>query len=191
MLLNVAFSELKMKKGKVVLTNRGSIVEILEQIKDKNEKVIIFVTVRLAQDLLRESLEDYFGVSIGIINGDNNSQDKLTQTLNDFKNKAGFGIIILSTLAAGVGLTITEANHVIHYERWWNASKEDQASDRVYRIGQEKEVFVYYINLVSKKMTTFDRALHELIQKKREMSGFLKPVGDISDQEMLDRLGFK
>ena len=50
--------------------------------------------------------------------------------------------------AAGVGLTITSAHHVVHYTRWWNPAVENQATDRAYRIGQEKEVFVYQIILV-------------------------------------------
>ena len=56
------------------------------------------------------------------------------QAVDQFQAASGFNAIIMSPLSAGVGLNITEANHVIHYSRWWNPAKEDQASDRVYRI---------------------------------------------------------
>ena len=76
----------------------------------------------------------------------------------------------MSPLAAGVGLNIPGANHVIHYSRHWNPAKEDQATDRVYRIGQEKEVFVYYPMAVTEKFKSFDLILDELLTKKK--SGF-------------------
>ena len=90
------------------------------------------------QILLKSTLSKKFGLNVHVVNGDNNKSSTLKNMLDDFKSKDGFNIIILSTLAAGVGLTLNEANHVIHYERHWNPAKEDQASDRVYRIGQEK-----------------------------------------------------
>ena len=90
----------------------------------------------------RNDLSKKYGLNVHIVNGENNKSDSLKKMLDDFRSKDGFNIIILSTLAAGVGLTLNEANHVIHYERHWNPAKEDQASDRVYRIGQTKDVFI-------------------------------------------------
>ena len=61
-----------------------------------------------------------------------------------FQQGEGFDVMILSPRAGGVGLTLTAANHVIHLSRWWNPAVEDQATDRIYRIGQTRPVHVYY-----------------------------------------------
>ena len=170
------------------------LVVLLDEIKSKNEKVIIFVINRLIQDLLRCELQMHFNLAkIGLINGDNNSQSKVKSILDDFKMHDGFGILLLSPLAAGVGLTIVEANHVIHYQRWWNASKEDQASDRAYRIGQTKDVEIHHIIGKSLQLSkpTFDEALHELITLKRRQAGFIVPSTNIKDGELGEKIGEK
>lgn len=161
------------------------LLNLLNEIKEKQEKVIIFVINRIGQDMLRYGIGEFFGINVDIINGSNNDQASVKRKLDVFTKQDGFGVIILSPLAAGVGLTITEANHVIHYERWWNASKEDQASDRVYRIGQNKNVFIHHIigKLPSGKKS-IDEAIHELITQKRETAGFLIPPKSISESEM-------
>ena len=88
----------------------------------------------------------FFGMSIAVINGETGVETKVGSRqglLDDFQEKKGFNIIILSTTAMGFGVNIQQANHVIHFTRAWNPAKEDQATDRAYRIGQEKEVTVY------------------------------------------------
>ena len=72
----------------------------------------------------------------------------------------------MSPLAAGVGLTVVGANNVIHLERHWNPAKEAQASDRVYRIGQKKDVNIYIPILDHPERLSFDRNLHELLKHK-------------------------
>jgi hypothetical protein len=84
----------------------------------------------------------------------------------------GFDVIILSPRAGGVGLTLTAANHVIHLSRWWNPAVEDQCTDRVYRIGQERDVHVYYLQAIHPEFgeQSFDRRLHNLLERKRALS---------------------
>jgi hypothetical protein len=86
--------------------------------------------------------------------------------------RRGFDIMILSPKAGGVGLTLTAANHVIHLSRWWNPAVEDQSTDRVYRIGQRKDVHVHYLQATLKSAPgdSFDERLHVLLQKKRALS---------------------
>ena len=91
--------------------------------------------------------------------------------LNRFKQTEGFNVIIMSPIAAGVGLTITEANHVIHFSRHWNPAKEDQATDRVYRIGQDKPVYVYFLIGQIKGIKTFDEKLDNLLSVKQSVKG--------------------
>jgi SNF2 family DNA or RNA helicase len=80
--------------------------------------------------------------------------------------------MILSPRAGGVGLTLTAANHVIHLSRWWNPAVEDQCTDRVYRIGQERDVHVYYLQAIHPVFgeQSFDRRLHDLLERKRALS---------------------
>lgn len=81
--------------------------------------------------------------------------------------------MLLSPKAAGVGLTITSANHVIHYTRWWNPAVENQATDRAYRIGQEKNVSVYQIITTDKQNFpggTVEELMHELLLSKRDLA---------------------
>ena len=84
------------------------------------------------------SLDVYNGTSVSAAAA-NNRQN----VIKAFSGHPGFGVIILSPLAVGFGVNIQAANHVIHYLRHWNPAKEDQATDRAYRIGQSKDVYVY------------------------------------------------
>jgi hypothetical protein len=98
--------------------------------------------------------------------------------------------MILSPKAGGVGLTLTAANHVIHLSRWWNPAVEDQATDRVFRIGQTKDVYVYLPQSVHPDPaigpTSFDLRLDALMTRKRELSrGLLLPGEDESDIDAL------
>lgn len=152
-------------------------IEILDMIKSRGEKAIIFAESRKTQQLLKKVLYELFALNVSIINGATpvkkakNAFNESRQTaLNHFQKKEGFNIIIMSPLAAGFGLNITEANHVIHYSRLWNPAKEDQATDRVYRIGQKKDVFVYYPMAVAQQFDTFDVILHNLLERKRELA---------------------
>ncbi len=155
-----------------------STMEILEKIRNKNEKVIIFTEKREVQRMLQTVIKHFFRITPKIINGDTPSsslsagKSKLSrqQTIDEFKSKEGFNVVIMSQIAAGVGLNVTAANHVIHFSRHWNPAKEEQATDRVYRIGQNKEVFVYYPMAILPQIKTFDIVLNELLQKKHKLS---------------------
>jgi len=165
------------------------LLNLLDEIKKKNEKVIIFVISKSMQLLLQYTLRTPLGLGeISVINGDNNKSNSMHTKLENFKKKNGFNLIILSPLAAGVGLTINEANHVIHLERHWNPAKEDQASDRVYRIGQTKDVYIHHI--ISKlpeemQKRSFDEGLNQLIMNKKTLSNdTLIPTNAVSEKDL-------
>lgn len=169
-------------------------IDLLDKIKERDEKVIIFAERKGTQRMLQRICREYYGFSPSIINGDTPTSDsgkqksKLSRqkTINYFHSIVGFNIIIMSPISAGVGLNVIGANHIIHYSRHWNPAKEEQATDRAYRIGQEKEVFVYYpmavfpnekVNDKGEKVKSFDEVLHELLsQKKRIASNALFPT---------------
>lgn len=143
-------------------------VNILENIRALNEKVVIFTKYKKMQYILRTVIYDKFGIWSNIINGDVN-RNRL-DLIRDFEDRDGFNVIILSPRAAGVGLNIIGANHVIHYTREWNPAVENQATDRVYRIGQQKDVKVYYPICVSSKGITVEQKLNDLLQNKKKLA---------------------
>jgi len=164
------------------------LISLLNSIEQKQEKVLIFVIRHIMQTFLQSALEKQYGINVEIINGKNNNQNIVDRKLESFEKKDGFNILILSPLAAGVGLTITAANHVVHLERHWNPAKEDQASDRVYRIGQKKDVHIYHlVHSADENIKTFDQGLNELINKKKSLSdGTLIPTPSVKDSEIIE-----
>lgn len=173
------------------------LIELLTKIRDKREKVLIFAQSIALQSILAEILGQNFKLDIEIINGSSiSSGDTMRKhrerAINDFESKEGFNILILSAMVAGVGLTITGANHVIHYERWWNPAKESQATDRAYRIGQKKDVYVYYLIATdpANEIITFDQKIDQLLAEKKELAkDFLVPrESEISENEVAQSL---
>jgi SNF2 family DNA or RNA helicase len=160
----------------------------LEQIRRSRERAIIFCEFRAIQRLLRHYIEEVFDYTPDIINGDSSPsaghQRSRQKRINDFQAQPGFGAIILSPLAVGFGLNIQAANHVIHYTRTWNPAKEDQATDRAYRIGQTRDVHVYYPVVRANDFVTFDEKLDRLLERKRELArDMLNGAGDVSPND--------
>ena len=157
-------------------------VNILRDIRAANEKALVFTLWTRMQDLLVEVFKRQFGLpTVRVINGDPKQRRHAHKYIEEFSAEPGFAVLVLSPLAAGTGLTITAANHVIHYGRWWNPAKEDQATDRAYRIGQTRPVRVHYpvLHHPGKADVGFDVKLHELVEGKRGMArDFLAPQAD-------------
>ena len=170
---------------------RGTI-NILSEIKERKEKVIIFSEFRKLQYMLKNILKDYFSLSeIFIINGLTATQqtsykESRQSIINKFSQLQDFQIIIMSPIAAGVGLNITTANNVIHYTRHWNPAKESQATDRVYRIGQNKQVNIYYPMSILPDYKSFDLILDELLSKKIQLSDYTMFPTPISEVKLDD-----
>ena len=93
--------------------------------------------------------------------------------IETFQRADGFRICILSPLVAGVGLTITATNHVIHLERHWNPAKEAQATDRVYRICQTRDVLVHVPILLHPERAAYDVNLDKLLRSKMRLQDAL------------------
>ena len=151
----------------------SSLLTVLDEIKAKNEKCIIFTINKKLQAFLAVALSSLYKMpAVFIINGDAKAVAKRSSTptrksmIAEFESKDGFNIIIMSPVAAGVGLTVVGANNVIHLERHWNPAKEAQATDRVYRIGQHRAVNVFIPLLHHPKHQSFDVNLHQLLSKK-------------------------
>ncbi|MCG3872811.1 DEAD/DEAH box helicase [Psychrobacter sp. Ps7] len=168
------------------------LINTLETIKQKNEKVIIFTEFRAIQVFLKRLLLERFGLNVTTVNGDSNTNSRVGLTrqgiIDKFQETNGFNVIILSTVAVGFGVNIQKANHVIHYTRSWNPAKEDQATDRAYRIGQDKEVYVYYPSISADDFETFEIKLDKLLSSKRSLADdMLKPNVELT-QELIQSI---
>lgn len=172
--------------------------EILESIKQKEEKVIVFTDRKEMQRMLQQTIYYKYGFSPRIINGDTSTSPSLRgsklsrqQTIDAFQKKEGFNVIIMSPLAAGMGLNVVGANHVIHYSRHWNPAKEMQATDRVYRIGQNKDVYVHYPMAIADDFETFDIVLDKLLSVKTKLADstlFPTEMIEVERQVLYDNL---
>lgn len=153
-------------------------IKFLDEIKKKEEKVIIFVERKETQKMLQKLCLKRYGIIAKIINGDTPSivkrnmpnKQSRQSSIDEFQAVDGFNVIIMSPVAAGMGLNVTAANHVIHYSRHWNPAKENQATDRAYRIGQTKDVFVYYPMAVRSDIKSFDETLDDLLSRKTSLA---------------------
>jgi hypothetical protein len=161
----------------------SQVLTILKEIAGKSEKALIFVEDLAMQETLAGLLQKHFALKTAPlrINGSVAGQ-KRQEIVDNFElNKNSFDVLILSPKAGGVGLTITSANHVIHLSRWWNPAVEDQATDRVFRIGQTRNVHVYLPMAVHPdpdiRSSSFDLRLDALIDRKRNLTRdlFLPP----------------
>lgn len=173
------------------------LIGILDEVQGKSEKVLIFTEFLELQRLLQHYLTQRYKFGSGyprIINGSvkvaSGSSESRQGYIDEFQGRSGFNILILSPLAAGFGLNIQAANHVIHYTRPWNPAKEDQASDRAYRIGQTKDVFVYYPTVYGDDFLSFEAKLDDLLRDKRKLaSDMLNGTVEVKPQEFADILG--
>ena len=116
--------------------------EICETIHDKREKVLVFTQFREMTEPLKVFLESIFGREGLVLHG-STPVGKRKEIVEQFQGWQYIPFIVLSLKAGGVGLNLTEANHVIHFDRWWNPAVENQATDRAFRIGQKRNVVVH------------------------------------------------
>lgn len=153
-----------------------SVIAILREIQRRGEKVLVFAETKAVQAYVCALVTTLFKVPVDTINGDTKAvatkQESLTRKaiIDKFQNAHGFGVIVMSPIAAGVGLTVVGANNVIHLERHWNPAKEAQATDRVYRIGQIRDVNVYIPMALHPKLRSFDQHLNGLLANKVDLS---------------------
>lgn len=169
-------------------------MSVLDKIKARREKALIFLESLDLQDVLAAKLMERYHLDHlpFVINGSLASHVR-QKFVQEFQQERGvFDVMILSPRAGGVGLTLTAANHVIHLSRWWNPAVEDQCTDRIYRIGQEKNVHVYYPLAIHGQPHlrdhSFDLRLHELLANKRSKSReVLLPPEDGNELEFLTK----
>jgi len=153
----------------------------LEQLKDMldnvlavNEKALIFTQYSEMGEMLKNHLEEAYGREIFFLHGGivQKKRDKMVTYFQEDKNAPP--IFILSVKAGGLGLNLTSANHVFHFDRWWNPAVENQATDRSFRIGQKKNVHAYKFITQG----TLEEKIDEMIESKKDLSDRILSAGD-------------
>lgn len=147
--------------------------DILEPILLKDERVLIFTQYTEMGAILQTYIRSLFHHEALFLNG-SLSQPERENLLEKFNSPNGPKVFILSLKAGGTGLNLTRANHVIHFDRWWNPAVEDQATDRAYRIGQHQMVHVHKIICRG----TLEEKIDALIEKKKGLSASLLSLND-------------
>lgn len=143
------------------------LAQLVEDIYNARERVLIFTQYKEIIPHLSAFLCDTLGPSVQplVLHGGVSPQER-QKVVDAFNGDSYHPFMILSLRAGGVGLNLTGANHVIHFDRWWNPQIEKQASDRAYRIGQTKDVMVHYFIC----RQTLDMSIDELLEKKKYLS---------------------
>ncbi|MFA8451650.1 MAG: SNF2-related protein [Bacteroidales bacterium] len=178
---------LKKEDDRVELSGKTQmLLDLLHSIYDNDEKVLIFTQYKEMGQILTRILEQAFNTKPLFLHG-GVSRQKRDEMVEDFQNKKHVKIFILSIKAGGTGLNLTAANHVIHYDLWWNPAVESQATDRAFRIGQKKNVLVH--RLISKG--TFEEKINQMLKEKKHLADLTvatgeKWIGDLSGDELCD-----
>jgi SNF2 family DNA or RNA helicase len=162
------------------------LTELADEIAERQDKVLVFsqfkeITAPLAAHLARR-----FGRPGLVLSGET-AVGKRQKMVDSFQAEDGPPFFVLSLRAGGTGLTLTAANHVIHFDRWWNPAVEDQATDRAFRIGQKRNVLVH--KLVCRG--TLEERIDALIEGKRDLARQVvegedgAPLTELGDEEIL------
>lgn len=161
--------------------------EICEIIYEKREKVIIFTQFKEMTEPISNFLKGIFHREGLILHGGTPVKSR-TKMVDEFNSEEYIPYMVLSLKAGGVGLNLTSANHVIHFDRWWNPAVENQATDRAFRIGQTKNVMVH--KFVTKG--TIEEKIDEMIAKKEKLAGDIlsasgeRWITELNNQELME-----
>jgi uncharacterized Zn finger protein/superfamily II DNA or RNA helicase len=162
------------------------LLELLDSITESSEKVLVFTQFTEMGSLLERFIAERFGEKPLFYHGGCNVKRR-EEMVHRFQHSRADKIFILSLKAAGTGLNLTAASHVIHYDLWWNPAVENQATDRAYRIGQKQNVMVH--RMICKN--TFEERIDEMIQKKKHLAEMTVATGEswigkLSNKELRD-----
>ena len=141
------------------------LAELCEEIASRQERVLVFTQFREMTGPLAAFLGRLFGREGMTLDG-STPVPRRREIVEAFQAEDGPPFLVLSLKAGGTGLTLTAANHVIHFDRWWNPAVENQATDRAFRIGQRRNVLVH--KFVCRG--TVEERIHEMLLAKRELA---------------------
>lgn len=164
--------------GRESLGHRGGksdrITEMLDEVVAEGDAALVFTQFRQMGHLLQDHLQHTLGKEVLFLHGGTTQpqRDRLVQRFQEADSAAP--VFILSLRAGGFGLNLTAANHVFHYDRWWNPAVEDQATDRAHRIGQERQVQVHKFVCIG----TLEERIDAMIEEKRALATQIISTGE-------------
>ncbi len=141
------------------------LTEMIEEVLAGNERALVFTRFVAMGEILQRHLQGVFGTEALFLHG-GVSKARRDRMVDRFHETGGPALFVLSLRAGGTGLNLTAANHVFHFDRWWNPAVENQATDRAYRIGQERNVQVHKFICAG----TLEDRIDEMIDRKREVA---------------------
>lgn len=163
-------------------------IDILRGVRDRGERALVFIEHIKMQHRFIELVKREFRLPrVDLINGSTpipRRQEIVTRFQRHLTRDEGFEVLVLGPKAAGTGLTLTAATHVIHLSRWWNPAVEEQCNDRIHRIGQTRPVTVHVPMAIHPgyQQNSFDCLLHSLMTRKRRLAtSALWPMGDTEE----------
>jgi superfamily II DNA or RNA helicase len=165
----------------------GRLREICETILEKRERVLVFTQFREITLPLKAFLDSVFGREGLILHG-GTAVAKRKGLIDKFQSGSYVPFIVLSLKAGGVGLNLTAANHVIHFDRWWNPAVENQATDRAFRIGQKKGVVVHKFLTEGTIEEKIDKMIEDKITLAQEViqSGGEDWITEMNNDELIE-----
>jgi SNF2 family DNA or RNA helicase len=164
--------------GSVLPSRSGKLdllTEMIEEAIEEGDRCLIFTQFKEMGSLLKTHTENVFGHPVLFLHG-GVPQKERDQMVTDFQASRPDGpkLFVLSLKAGGTGLNLTAANRVFHYDRWWNPAVEDQATDRAFRIGQQRNVFVHKFVCSG----TLEERIQQMLDRKREVADSLLAAGE-------------
>lgn len=156
------------------------LTEMITEVMEEGESLLVFTQFTEIGDALEKFIRHTGHYNTYYIHGgvNRNKRERMIAEFQDPETEPS--VFILSLKAGGVGITLTKANHVFHFDRWWNPAVEDQATDRAFRIGQKKNVFVHKFVAIG----TLEERIDQMIEDKKKLAGAI--VG--SDEGWLTEL---
>lgn len=174
-------SELGGRSGKL-----DRLRDLATEILASDDRALIFTQYTSMAELIHQYFQKELGQQVLYLHG-GTPQERRDEMVEQFQSPDGPAFFLLSLRAGGTGLTLTAANHVIHYDRWWNPAVEDQATDRTYRIGQTDDVQVHKLICEG----TVEEAIDQTIEEKQDLADSVLAEGEdwlteLSDDELED-----
>ncbi len=163
--------------GSVVAGRSGKLErlgEILEEVLGAGERALVFTQFTEMGQMLQQHLQETFGQEVLFLHGavPKAKRDRMVERFQEGEHAPP--VFLLSLKAGGTGLNLTRANHVIHFDRWWNPAVENQATDRAFRIGQTKNVQVRKFVCAG----TLEERVSDMIEAKREIAEQVVGAGE-------------
>jgi SNF2 family DNA or RNA helicase len=179
-------SDLDHRSGKL-----DRLAEVLEEVLSNHERALIFTQYATFGEMLAPWLERTFSTEVLFLHGGTTRKAR-DEMVERFSGKKGPQLFVLSLKAGGTGLNLTSANHVFHFDRWWNPAVEDQATDRAFRIGQSRDVEVHLMMSAG----TLEEKIDAVLEGKRALAETIIGKGEdwiteLSTRELRDILALR